>query len=137
MERTDRERFQVMLANIALDAPGDLWFAVDDDTRDKENGTGLICDLLEDGNPFHRVTHLTMRSGVSVLTRSAMGTWHNPFTGDDEDHLLTADGLRLYMSPEDRARILAAYKKMRIDEITSDDALAILECALFGQVVYR
>lgn len=136
MPTIEREQFLIALANMALDA-GEVWFAVDGESRDKESGSAIICDLLEDCNPFHRVTFATMRKGLGVIKYSAMDNWHNAATDEDEQHLITSKGLRLYMTPEHRHRILSANKKSDLTEIGTDDALAILECGLFGQVVYR
>lgn len=134
----DRDNFLIALTNLALDAyPGKVWFAVDQDSRNKERGSGIICEYLEDGMPFHRVSAATIRTGMKVIRGSAMGVWQYPNTETVVDAIVNKDGQRLFMTEQRQDRILQANTDNDITDLHQDDALAVLECGLFGQVTYQ
>lgn len=81
----------------------------------------------------HRVNADTMAHGIQVISDAVLQG------GDDEERRLLVNGKtgeRLFMGRGQRKAILEASRENDAGELDVIDALAILECALFGKVVY-
>lgn len=91
----------------------------------------VIVDRYDDGKQY-RVDLDTIAVGIGVIQRAEMRELPS---GERVLHN-TSTGERLYLHPDDRKLILEQSRENDGGEIDVVLALAILECALFGQVVY-
>lgn len=84
------------------------------------------------------VTLDTMARGIGVIRKAELREVIG-YPGSDPYSVLhnAATGNRLFMSEETRKSILEASKANDASELDVVDALAILECALFGAVTYN
>lgn len=88
-----------------------------------------------DGMASHRVTVETFAHGISVI-RKAVDQINSDYPSDGEVLHNAGTGQRLFMGSEMRQRILMASDENDAGEMDVLDALAILECAIFGAVTY-
>lgn len=107
-------------------APGEVYA----DVVDREE-----WDESEEAAPVHRINRSVILSGLRVMDTHVLQDV--PYDGMVPHN--TATGERLYLSAESCRRIVAASQDPDGDgagDIDAVDALAIVECGLFGKVVY-
>lgn len=118
----ERETFLKDIIITAVENYGYGWFSVS--AYDPDNGTARIHE--EEEGTSHSVNVETIARGIGVIRRAEI------VNGD----LMAEDGKPLYMSEGHRKRILESSRENDAGELDVIDALAVLECGLFGRVVY-
>lgn len=124
----ERTEFLTDIVVTAIENYGYGWFSVED--YDCDNGTARIFDQHDDDAPYD-VSIDVIAKGLGVI-RDAVSISHF------EDFTLAnlKTGRQLYMSVYTRKAIMEADRENDAGNLDVVDALAILECGLFGQVVY-
>jgi hypothetical protein len=128
---TTRTEFLTDLLVTAIENCGYGWFEVDE--YDPDQGTATITDShtgLE-----YKVNLSTMSKGLGVIREATLGpaTDHNGFPVQTNRET----GDRLYFGGPPRTDLLICDQTNGEDgEYDVIGALAVLECGLFGQVVY-
>jgi hypothetical protein len=130
-----RTEFLNDLLVTAIENYGYGWFEVDEYPNVDNAADAYAVIREEDTNTKFRVTLDTMAHGLSVIRHARVGP-----AVDHEGNPVRCNvdtGYRLYFGGEARTELLLA------DRTNGDDggfdvigALAVLECALFGQVIY-
>ncbi|MFC3504481.1 hypothetical protein ACFOOK_26415 [Micromonospora krabiensis] len=130
----ERVKFLDNLMTTAIENYGYGWFYVHEYAGEGETLYAVIEDEDEPGDTY-RVDLDTFAKGLGVIDRAELKV-DPEFPNDGEVLHNSATGQRLYMSQRHRKRILTA-SRTNGDEGDIDvvDALAVLECALFGRVV--
>lgn len=96
----------------------------------------LITNRYEDDDrTVYAVTLDTIAAGIGVI-RAAVVQVDTRRPGDGPVLHNARTGARLFLGTADRKRILAASAENEAADLDVIDALNILECALFGTVVY-
>jgi hypothetical protein len=125
----ERIEFLTDLLTTAIENGGYGWFTVETwRWEDVEPGDAFAEITAEDGTFNGRIDLDTMARGLGVIKAAVQdgGLLRNAATSE-----------RLYLSPEVRASIMLADHTNGDDgDLDVVDALAVLECALFGSVVY-
>lgn len=129
-----RTEFLNDLLVTAIESYGYGWFSVEEYPNVDNAADAYAVIREEDTNTKFRVTLDTMARGLSVIRHAKLGpAYHegNPVRCNVDT------GYRLYFDGDTRTELLKA------DSTNGDDggfdvigALAVLECALFGQVIY-
>ncbi len=126
----ERAQFLDSLITTAVENYGHGWFEVDE----YETGGPVRATIRETGSadPLVEVNRDVMARGIGVITRARLATF-----GDDGECLANATtGARLYVHPKMRQRIMAATRENEAADLDCIDAMAIMECGLFGEVRY-
>lgn len=77
----------------------------------------------------------TIAAGFGVIARARVAP--DPAAPDrGETCWHGSTGARLFVAPSNRARLMTAYAECDAGELDVIDALAVLECAVFGAVTY-
>jgi len=139
--RTDkRMEFLTDILTTAIENGGHGWFSVDVYRWDTEDGTALgaahaVLMPHDEPNKRYLVNLDTLASGLCAIQDAEM----RPVHGDPEVEVLhnSKTGQRLYMSETMRRNILLA-DRTNLDDGDLDciDAMAVMECGLFGAVTY-
>lgn len=130
----ERTRFLLDLMITAIENYGYGWFAVE--SYEPDEGKATIVEQGDDGDgPRHKVNLDTLRKGLKVIREAKLG----PET-DHNKQLVYCNretGKNIYMSEGQRANILLC-DRTNNDEGDYDvvDALAVLECGIFGAVTF-
>lgn len=123
----ERTEFLTDIVVTAIENYGYGWFSVED--YDCDNGTARIFDQYDDDKPYDVSIDVIAR-GLGVIRDAKM------HQGEDEAYLMNRQGNRLYVGPGRRKAIMEADRENDAGDLDVVDALGILECGLFGQVVY-
>jgi hypothetical protein len=131
---TERTEFLTDVVVTAIENYGyGPWFEVC--AYDSTKGRAVI-EVEDDKANRHMVDADMIAKGFGVIRSAVL----RRAVGDDEcqpDVLHNVKtGQRLYLSPSNQRRILTAYRECDAGDLDVVDALAILECALFGAVTY-
>lgn len=122
----ERTEFLTDVLITAIENGGYGFFTVEE--YDPDNGIATVEDKYDDDHPQYRVSPEIIARGIGVIRSAEVGT--------DGDLVHGVNGKRLYMSPGMRKSIMRADRENDAGNLDVVDALAILECGLFGQVVY-
>jgi hypothetical protein len=114
------------------------WMVVDE--YDPDKGTALIQEVDEDGNheATFQITLDTMAHGLGIIRNAVLRVPDQPGLFDTEPvrHNAKTDE-RLFVSGDMARRLALAYRSNGEDgDYDVVDALAVLECAIFGAVKY-
>jgi len=138
MKTRSPERIEFLndLLETAMSHAGYGFFhVVRSDDTDKTNPTVVIEDK-DDESETHTVTFDTLTKGLGVIRAAVL----QEVTDHDGTHSVYHNkktGQRLYMSASMRDNILRANRTNGYEgDLDVLDALAVLECGLFGAVVY-
>lgn len=131
-----RIEFLVDVLTTAIENYGYGQFETDDYKHSDGAESFATIRFYDDPENIHRVTLDTLAHGLTVI-RDAVKRDAETFPAGDTVLHNAKTGQRLYMSSEMRANILLADHTNGDDgDLDVVDALAILECALFGAVTY-
>lgn len=136
----ERTQFLKDLIITAIENDGYGWFKVRD--YDPDQGTAHIKDVHEKRE--FDVTIETIAHGLAVIRDAKMATFtRTSCAGTEFEETVSDDALangatgdRLYVSPDNRKRVLEASRENEAGDMDVVDALAILECGIFGHVEY-
>ena len=120
----ERTEFLQDIITTAVENDGYGWFSVSD--YDPDNGTARIRDD-EEGETYD--------VNVDVIARG-LGIIRNAKTGEDGSLTHASNGQPVYMAASKRTDILECDRDNDASNLDVVDALAVLECGLFGQVSY-
>ena len=123
----ERTEFLTDIVVTAIENYGYGWFSVED--YDCDNGTARIFDQHDDDAPYS-VSIDVIAKGLGEVRDARM---HD---AGDESYLVSRQGKRMFMPQGMRKSIMEADRENDAGNLDVVDALAILECGLFGQVVY-
>ncbi|MGW0061407.1 hypothetical protein ACWDTT_15955 [Streptosporangium sandarakinum] len=130
---TNRAEFLADVLTTAVEHDGYGFFSVREWKHDGEPGERYAVIYDPDEKQIHRIDGDTIAAGIGVIRRAQVRedarykelALHNTKTGQ-----------RLYMPNEQRGAILRANHANDAGGLDVIDALAIVECALFGAVTY-
>lgn len=124
----ERTEFLTDIVVTAIENGGYGFFTVEE--YDPENGTATIADKYDEVHPQFSISIETIARGLGEIRGAKM---HD---AKDESYLVNHQGRRLFMPQGMRKSIMEADRENDAGNLDVVDALAILECGLFGQVVY-
>ena len=137
MRRSDtRTQFLKDLLTTAIENGGYGFFEVED--YSPEHGTATIVEQNgeDEGGDRYDIDIETMAAGLGVIRDAVLVTIMEPHVGEVTVLHNVKSGQRLFMSEDMRARIGVASRENEAADLDCVDALAVLECALFGAVTY-
>jgi hypothetical protein len=129
----ERNEFLTDILTTAVENGGHGWFSVDEYQWEAVPAGGAYATVADDEGEIHRIDLDVLERGLQVIRDAVLGPDH---LGGQVLHNATS-GCQLYVSPVQRTNICLA-DRTNGDEGDLDciDALAIVECGLFGRVVY-
>lgn len=131
-----RREFLTDVLTMAVENGGHGWFSVEEyvwSDPDVLPYAVVVDDVDHDDEATtHRITFAVLSKGLGVI-----GKARNQATERDGHVLHNMDtGQRLYMSRDMQTRIMRASREYEAGDLDAIDALAIVECGLFGAVTY-
>lgn len=121
----ERTEFLTDIVVTAIENYGYGWFSVED--YDCDNGTARIFDQYDDDAPYD--------VSIDVIAKG-LGVIRDAKKDENGDLVNATTGKRLYISVYARKAYMEADRENDAGDLDVVDALGILECGLFGQVVY-
>ncbi|MEU8327336.1 hypothetical protein [Micromonospora sp. NPDC048839] len=136
VNRTNRTDFLYDMLLLALNHGGQGFFTVAAKHVDDENPSRTWVDIVEERTGAkHRVTLYRMRRAMASIRRAGYG----PGMGQPRTWVPMVDkktGRRLYLSWTEQYRLADADRMLSVRTLGVDDALCVLQVAVFGQKVY-
>jgi len=131
-----RREFLTDILTMAIENGGHGWFSVEEYvwSRPDTEPYALVVEGCDGDNDDerHRITFDVIRKGLGIIGKARIREterdgWvlHNVSTEQ-----------RLYMSRDMQTRIMRASRENHAGDLDAIDALAIVECGLFGAVTY-
>lgn len=141
MKRSDtRNEFLTDILTGAIENYGYGWFEVDEykwESVPPGDAYAVITETEKEGEPQHRVDLDVIARGLGVI-RDAQMQVDDQYPDDGEVLHNQASGKRLYMAPGRRKNIMLADRTNGDDgDLDVVDYLNIVECGLFGAVLYN
>lgn len=141
MKRTDeRNEFLTDILTGAIENYGYGWFEVDEykwESVPLGDAYAVITQNEEEDEPQHRVDLDVIARGLGVI-RDAQMRVDDEYPNDGEVLHNRTSGKRLYMAPGRRRNIMLADRTNGDDgDLDVVDYLNIVECGLFGAVLYN
>lgn len=132
----ERVEFLTDILTGAIECGGYGWFSVDEyKWEDMGERAYAVVTEDDDDSATHRIDLDVIARGLGVIRSATMG----PVLDRDGDEVLchAATGERLFVGPHRRREIMLANRSNGADgDLDVIDYLAIVECGLFGAVVY-
>jgi hypothetical protein len=134
----ERIQFLTDVLITAVENYGYGWFSVDEyepggDEPDGKAYAAITDDF--DDNKQHRIDLAVIAHGFGVITDAKPAV--DPKHPNDGEVLHNAKtGQRLFVSGQNRKRLVEASRLNDAGELDVIDALAVVECGLFGAVTY-